>query len=169
MGMEEHARKLQMVSEHKNRTGDNGGRCHLFVKAPRPKGANVVDVLLAGRSTRFPGPGAFPRRLHVTRWYGWRRLRGLGSRRTDPDFDEVCVAIATIDDDDALTIDSARGVDGQRIVIINGGYRDADFIEIWICPPGAKPPQSTPTVPPGDVQPARERTRPRKPRRPASE
>src|SRR2546423_7602405 len=91
------------------RTGDNGGRCHLFVKAPRPKGANVVDVLFATWSTRFSGPGAFPRRLHVTRLYGWRRLRGLGSRRTDPDFDEVCVAIATIDDDDALTIDSTRG------------------------------------------------------------
>ena len=93
---------------NKNRTGDNGGRCHLFVKAPRPKGANVVDVLLVSRSTRFSGPGAFPRRLHVARLYGWRRLRGLGSRRTDPDFDEVCVAIATIDDDDALTIDSTR-------------------------------------------------------------
>ena len=64
---------------------------------------------------------------------------------------------------------TARGVDGQRIVIINGGYRDADFIEIWICPPGAKPPQPTPTVQPGDVQPARERTRPRKPRRPRDE
>src|SRR5947207_9057119 len=90
------------------RTGDNGGRCHLFVKAPRPKGANMVDVLFATWSTRFSGPGAFPPRLHVTRLYGWRRLRGLRSRRTDPDFDEVCVAIATIDDDDALTIDSAR-------------------------------------------------------------
>ncbi len=58
-----------------------------------------------------------------------------------------------------------RGVDGQRIEIINGGYRDSDFIEIWICPPGAKRPEPTPTVQPGDVQPARERTRPRKPRR----
>src|SRR6266576_367996 len=48
---------------------------------------------------------------------------------------------------------TARGVDGQRIVIINGGYRDSDFFEIWICPPGAKPPQPTPTVQPGDVQP----------------
>ena len=95
-------------TRNKNRTGDNGGRCHLFVKAPRPKGANVVDVLLVSRSTRFSGPGAFPRRLHVTRLYGWRRLRGLGSRRTDPDFDEICIAIATIDDDDATSIDSAR-------------------------------------------------------------
>lgn len=58
-----------------------------------------------------------------------------------------------------------RGVDAQRIVVVNGGYRDTDFIEIWICPPGAKPPQPTPTVQPGDVQPAQERTRPRKPRR----
>jgi hypothetical protein len=64
---------------------------------------------------------------------------------------------------------TARGVDARRIVIINGGYRDSDFIEITICPPGAAPPQPSPTVQPGDVQPARERTRPRKPRRPRAE
>ncbi len=58
-----------------------------------------------------------------------------------------------------------RGVDARRIVIINGGYRDMDSIEIWLCPPGAKTPQPTPTVQPGDAQPAQERTRPRKPRR----
>jgi hypothetical protein len=58
-----------------------------------------------------------------------------------------------------------RGVDARRITIVNGGYRDTDFIEIFICPPGAKTPQPTPTVQPGDAQPAQERTRPRKPRR----
>jgi hypothetical protein len=58
-----------------------------------------------------------------------------------------------------------RGVDGRRITIVNGGYRDSDFIEIWICPPGAKTPQPTPTVQPGDVKPSRERARPRRPRR----
>jgi hypothetical protein len=58
-----------------------------------------------------------------------------------------------------------RGVDARRITITNGGYRDTDFIEITICPPGARPPEPTPTVQPGDVQPAKERTRPRKPRR----
>ena len=58
-----------------------------------------------------------------------------------------------------------RGVDAGRMTIINGGYRDTDFIEIVICPPGATPPQPTPTVQPGDAQPAQERTRPRKPRR----
>ena len=62
-----------------------------------------------------------------------------------------------------------RGVDARRVVIVNGGYRDSDFIEIWVCPPGAKTPQPTPTVNPGDVQPAQERTRPRKPRRRGSE
>ena len=60
---------------------------------------------------------------------------------------------------------TARGVDANRIVITNGGYRDQDYIEIWICPSGARPPPPTPTVQPGDVQPAPEGTRPRKPRR----
>ena len=62
-----------------------------------------------------------------------------------------------------------RGVDGGRITIINGGYHETDFFEIWICPPGAKPPQPTPTVQPGDVHPRKERTRPRRPRRGSSE
>jgi hypothetical protein len=58
-----------------------------------------------------------------------------------------------------------RGVDGPRFTVINGGYRDTDYIEIIICPPGATPPQPTPSVQPGDAQPAQERTRPRRPRR----
>lgn len=60
---------------------------------------------------------------------------------------------------------NARGVDSGRITIINGGYREADFIEIWVCPPGAKAPTASPTVQPGDAQPSGERTRPRRPRR----
>lgn len=59
---------------------------------------------------------------------------------------------------------NSRGVDSRRINIINGGYRETDYIEIWICPPGAAAPQASPTVQPGDVQPTRERTRPRRPR-----
>ena len=58
-----------------------------------------------------------------------------------------------------------RGVDARRVTIINGGYRDTDFIEIWVCPQGAKTPEPTPTVQPGDVQPGRQRGRPRRPRR----
>ncbi len=64
---------------------------------------------------------------------------------------------------------NARGVDTGRITIVNGGYRDSDFFEIWICPPGAQRPQPTSTVQPGDVQPTKERTRPRRPRRSGDE
>jgi len=60
---------------------------------------------------------------------------------------------------------TTRGIDASRITIVNGGYRDTDYFEIWICPPGAKRPEPTPTVQPGEVQPAGERTRPRRPRR----
>src|SRR5260370_1898145 len=62
-----------------------------------------------------------------------------------------------------------RGMDAARITIINGGYRDGDFFEIWICPPGAERPQPTPTVQPGDVQPSRDRRQPRRPRRSGDE
>jgi len=58
-----------------------------------------------------------------------------------------------------------RGVDTNRIIVVDGGYRDADFFEIWVCPQGAKHPEATPTVQPGDVKPSRERVRPRRPRR----
>ena len=60
---------------------------------------------------------------------------------------------------------TSRGVDPRRIIVINGGYRDSDFIEIWLCPQGATPPQPSPAVNPNQVTPAQERTRPRKPRR----
>jgi hypothetical protein len=62
-------------------------------------------------------------------------------------------------------LENSRGVDARRINIINGGYREDDYIEIWICPPGSPSPQPSPTVQPGDVQPSGERTRPRRPRR----
>lgn len=58
-----------------------------------------------------------------------------------------------------------RGVDARRFVIINGGYRETDYFDIWICPPGAPPPQPSPTVNPNEVQPARGGTTPRRPRR----
>ncbi len=61
-----------------------------------------------------------------------------------------------------------RGVDARRINMINGGYREEDYIEIWVCPPGAPAPQASPTVQPGDVRPSGG-TRPRRPRRPRGE
>ena len=54
-----------------------------------------------------------------------------------------------------------RGIDGSRIVIINGGFREADSVELWIVPRGATPPRATPTVQAGEVksnEPARRRS-----------
>ncbi len=47
-----------------------------------------------------------------------------------------------------------RGVDGARLVTLNGGYREEDCVELWIVPQGAKPPQATPTVQAGEARPA---------------
>ncbi len=48
---------------------------------------------------------------------------------------------------------SQRGIDQSRIVVINGGFREEDCVELWIVPSGATPPQPTPTVGAGDVRP----------------
>jgi hypothetical protein len=47
-----------------------------------------------------------------------------------------------------------RGIDQARIVVVNGGFREEDCVELWIVPRGATPPQPTPTVQAGDVRPA---------------
>jgi len=46
-----------------------------------------------------------------------------------------------------------RGIDGSRIILSNGGFREEDCLEVWIVPRGATPPQPRPTVQPGDVRP----------------
>jgi hypothetical protein len=58
---------------------------------------------------------------------------------------------------------SERGTDQSRIVVINGGFREEDCVELWIVPSGATPPQPSPTVGAGDVRPAP--TTPRRRRR----
>jgi hypothetical protein len=47
-----------------------------------------------------------------------------------------------------------RGVDQGRIITLDGGFREEDCVELWVVPTGAKPPQATPTVQAGEVQPA---------------
>jgi hypothetical protein len=47
-----------------------------------------------------------------------------------------------------------RAIDPARLVILNGGYREEDCVELWIVPQGATPPQATPSVQPGEVRPA---------------
>jgi hypothetical protein len=56
-----------------------------------------------------------------------------------------------------------RGIDSSRLVVINGGYRESDYFELWLVPQGAEPPQATPTLQPGDAQPGTE-LRPRRSR-----
>jgi len=47
-----------------------------------------------------------------------------------------------------------RGIDGSRMILASGGFREEDCVEVWIVPQGAKAPQPSPTVQPGDVRPA---------------
>jgi hypothetical protein len=57
-----------------------------------------------------------------------------------------------------------RGIDSSRLVVINGGYRESDYFELWLVPQGAEPPQVSPTLQPGDAQPG-PALRPRRSRR----
>jgi hypothetical protein len=47
-----------------------------------------------------------------------------------------------------------RGVDGQRLMTLDGGAREQATVELWLVPAGAQPPQPTPTVKPAATKPA---------------
>ena len=38
-----------------------------------------------------------------------------------------------------------RGIDASRLVVVNGGFREDDSVELWVVPSGASAPQPTPT------------------------
>jgi hypothetical protein len=46
-----------------------------------------------------------------------------------------------------------RGINTGQIIVVNGGFREEDCVELWIVPSGATPPQPSPTVQAGDVRP----------------
>jgi hypothetical protein len=52
-----------------------------------------------------------------------------------------------------------RGIDGSRLVVVNGGFREEDTVELWVVPSGAAPPRATPTVKAGDLKPPTRRRR----------
>lgn len=54
---------------------------------------------------------------------------------------------------------SQRGIDASRFVVVNGGFREEDSVELWLVPSGAKAPQATPTVKASELKslPARKR------------
>ena len=47
---------------------------------------------------------------------------------------------------------SQRGIDASRFVVVNGGFREVDSVELWMVPSGAKPPQATPTVKASEIK-----------------
>ena len=51
---------------------------------------------------------------------------------------------------------SERRIDPSRIIVMNGGFREEDCVELWIVPRGATPPEANPTVQAGDAHPQRE-------------
>lgn len=58
---------------------------------------------------------------------------------------------------------TVRGIDMNHLVIIDGGYRERDYFELYFVPQGAAPPQPTPTVRPNDARPTKS-TQPRRSR-----
>jgi hypothetical protein len=47
---------------------------------------------------------------------------------------------------------STRGLEPERIFVINGGYRESWTAEFWFAAKGAKPPAATPTIQPQDIE-----------------
>ncbi|HEX7957363.1 MAG TPA: PKD domain-containing protein, partial [Pyrinomonadaceae bacterium] len=47
---------------------------------------------------------------------------------------------------------TTRGITSDRIVTVDGGFREDLTVELWIVPSGATPPQNTPTVDPSEVR-----------------
>jgi hypothetical protein len=47
-------------------------------------------------------------------------------------------------------LSTTRGISRERLVTINGGYRESNSFELWLVPQGAEPPRPTPTVNPDE-------------------
>jgi PEGA domain len=45
-----------------------------------------------------------------------------------------------------------RSIDASRLVVVNGGFREDDSVELWVVPSGASAPQPTPTVQAGEIK-----------------
>jgi hypothetical protein len=82
--------------------------------------------------------------------YGGRKGRtGEGQRRCDRAKDYLV---------------NTRGISGDRIVTVDGGYKEDLTVELWVVPQGANPPTASPTVDPSEVK-ATPAPRPRRGRR----
>ena len=45
-----------------------------------------------------------------------------------------------------------RSLDAERVMTLDGGFREEATTELWLVPSGATPPQASPTVDPSEVQ-----------------
>ena len=45
-----------------------------------------------------------------------------------------------------------RGIDASRLVVVNGGFREEDSVELWLVPSGAPTPRPTPTVQASEIK-----------------
>lgn len=45
-----------------------------------------------------------------------------------------------------------RGIEPERIVVVNGGHRESWMAELWIVPKGAQVPVPTPSLKPKDIR-----------------
>lgn len=60
-----------------------------------------------------------------------------------------------------------RGLEAERLVTVDGGFRDEQGVELFIVPVGASPPDPSPTLDPGEVEIIREE-KPKPARKPAT-
>lgn len=83
-------------------------------------------------------------------YYGGRQLQTCGSKRKRlPLRGEAQARVARMK---PYLVNSWPHLDGKRIVVVNGGYRESFEIELWIVPPGQQPPALTPTVKPAAIR-----------------
>ena len=47
---------------------------------------------------------------------------------------------------------AVRGVPSERLIVVNGGYREEWSAEFWIVPKGTPPPRPTPTLRPEEIK-----------------
>lgn len=47
---------------------------------------------------------------------------------------------------------SRRGIPAERVIVINGGYRESFQIDLWIVPLGSVPPEPSSTLPASEIK-----------------
>lgn len=70
-----------------------------------------------------------------------------GSRRKDVLHDQPDMAKAMLSNEKNYLV-RTHGVNAARLVTVEGGYRADRTVELWLVPPGAPPPNATPTTRP---------------------